>query len=191
MSRRAWGSKSAFLALLVSVGCSGAGSPVSPAAVTLGSMSQVSGLVDITSKTDAGMVLTPGDLIDFGYVFTINGKHPATTVQVEGTTLTFQVVCGDGSQQSFTLPFLGAAWPVAENYTGWTPAGAQQDPAVWYGQGVASDVCGGGTYKPKNGATFQAVITADQNVKINVKFHWRANGSAGGYSSTKTVVPAV
>ena len=193
MSRSAWVSRSGLLAVLVSMGCNGAGSPISPAAVAQGSLAEeVSNpTVVIVSKTDGGMVLTPGDTIVVGYVFTIGGKHPATNVNVSGATVTLHVVCGNGSQQDILIGMPDLPYSVVQNYTGWTPAGNQSDPAVYQGQlTTAPDVCGdGGTYKPKNGATFQAAITADQSVKINVKFHWRANGSAGGYSSTKTVVP--
>ena len=197
MSRGAFVSRLGFLALVVSVGCSGAGSPVSPAAVGQGSLAEVPGpfvpsapTVSILSKTDAGMVLTPGDLIDLGYVFTISGKHPATTVAVAAASVTFHVVCGNGAEQDLYIALPAAPYVVPANYTGWTPAGGQSDPAVYQWQEAALAPCGPGeTFKPKNGATFEARITADQNVKINVKFHWRANGSAGGYSSTKTVTP--
>jgi hypothetical protein len=137
------------------------------------------------------MVLTPGDIIDAGYVFTISGKHPAATVNVAGASVTLHVVCGDASTQDVLITLPPASYPVAANYTGWTPAGKQSDAAVYQGSLAAPDVCGGGTYKPKNGATFEAAITTDQNVKINVKFHWRANGSSGGYSGTATVTPLI
>jgi hypothetical protein len=53
------------------------------------------------------------------------------------------------------------------------------------------DLCSGGQMTLKDGGTFMAFLMSDDTTdKVNVRFHYSANGSAGSWSATTSVIPA-
>jgi hypothetical protein len=141
---------------------------------------------------EGNLRLSPGATLEAGYDFTMPGNHPAATVTFVGAMVTFAWTCvsgpGNGNlvvsmpdQQSYTD---------TQNRSAWYPSGQQNSPSVYQGSTSVPDVCNGGQVSFQAGGTFSAgVSSTDTTDKVNVRWHYSGNGSAGGWSGTKSVVP--
>jgi hypothetical protein len=73
----------------------------------------------------------------------------------------------------------------------WYPSGDQHSPLVFQGSTTVPDLCGGGQMTLKQGGTFTtAVSSTDKTDSVSIRWHYSANGSAGGWSATKSVIPS-
>jgi len=72
----------------------------------------------------------------------------------------------------------------------WYPSGDQNSSLVYQGSIAVPDECSGGLVSFRAGGTFSTGISStDTTDKVNVRWHYSGNGSAGGWSGTKSVVP--
>ena len=54
------------------------------------------------------------------------------------------------------------------------------------------DLCNGGLVRLQHGGTFTATVAStDTSDKVNVRWHYSANGSSGSWSGTRGVVPVL
>jgi len=108
----------------------------------------------LTSTTDSGDAVSPGDIIEVGYEVSINdttGSPTATTVTVTGAVGQIIVACPKGGSQTLTVNLAAQSYAIPANTTTW----ASSD-SVYLGEATApSNLCGGqqGT---ESSATFTA-----------------------------------
>lgn len=78
----------------------------------------------------------------------------------------------------------------AQNSSAWYPSGDQSSSVVYQGSITVPDVCSGGLVDFAAGGTFSTGISStDTTNQVHVRWHYSGNGSAGGWSATKSVVP--
>jgi len=136
------------------------------------------------------MKLAPGDVLKAGYSFTIPGKHPEATVRFLNGSVAFQATCASGSGQiPIVISLPDASHTVAESSSAWYPSGDQHNDSVYQGSTTVPDVCAGGLVGFRLGGTFTAGVTGDVSNKVNVRWHYSANGSSGSWSGTGSVIP--
>ncbi len=141
---------------------------------------------------EGDLKVPPGTIVRAGYDFTIPGSHPNVTVMVVGGYVSFDVTCekkenGDGG--TFVVGLPDARTLVPAGSSAWYPSGDQKSPLVFQGSIPVPDLCHGGRVKLKPGGTFVAGFgSSTGTTKINVRWHYSANGSAGGWSGTKSIV---
>ena len=143
-----------------------------------------------------------GSTLKVGYDFTIPGSHVAQTVSFVGAHVDFAYTCVDGPSTphgvtpigsgTLSVPMADAANLDPANSSAWYPSAKQTDASTFQGSlQLATDLCtANGLVRLQKGGTFYAGIASDGNhEKINIRWHYSANGSAGGWSGTKGVVP--
>jgi hypothetical protein len=144
-----------------------------------------------------------GLTLKVGYDFTIPGAHVGETVSFVGAHVDFAYTCVAGpSTPKGVSPTGSGTLSVAiadartfdpANSSAWYPSGKQSDASVYQGALLlATDLCtANGLVRLQKGGTFFFGLAADGNhEKVNVRWHYSANGSAGGWSGTLGVSPS-
>jgi len=133
----------------------------------------------------------PGDILKVGYDFTMPGSHAAAMVSFLNSMVTFQYTCVSGpGSGSFAVSMPNQTYPVPQNNSNWFPSGDQESPSVFQRSMPVPNVCGGGLVRLQKGGTFTTLLGSDDKTdKVNIRWHYSANGSAGGWSGTQSVVP--
>ncbi len=140
-----------------------------------------------TQAMEGRVNVLPGETLRAGYAFTVPGNHPAVTVTVTDATVDFVATCASGSGGgviALPLPARSYADPVGDG-SDWFPS-ADQSAATAYQSTVAvPDLCHGTAISLARGGTFKGSLTStDTTDPINIRWHYSANGSAGGWSAT-------
>jgi len=145
-----------------------------------------------TQAMEGDLKLNPGDTLRVGYDFTMPGSHPSATVRFSTGQVSFPYTCVSGpGAGNLIVPFGAETYPDTQNSSAWVPSGNQQDPSVFQGQMAVPDLCSGNQVRFQKGGTFTTgVCSTDSTDKVNARWHYSGNGSAGGWSGTKSVVPA-
>jgi hypothetical protein len=140
---------------------------------------------------EGDLKVMPGTVLLAGYDFTIPGKHPDVIVSFVEASVTFQATCVSGSGGGTIFVALpDASYPDAEDSSAWYPSGDQHSPAVYQGTALVPDICAGGKVRLQAGGTFTATaLSTDPSYKVNVRWHYSANGTSGSWSGTKSVIP--
>ena len=134
---------------------------------------------------EGDLKVRPGDVLKAGYDFTIPGKHAASTVTFFSPSVTFAAKCvTGGAPVTLTVSMSTAPYPVAKDDNHWAQSDKANDPSVYQGSIVVPDACAGGQISLKAGGTFKAGLRSTQPYKVNVRWHYSANGSKGGWSAT-------
>jgi hypothetical protein len=127
-----------------------------------------------------------------GYAFTMPGSHPSADVTFSAATVTFQAQCvagGGGGSIVVSIPDGTSTDPAGSSQ--WYPSGNQHSALVFQGSAAVPDLCRGGQLTLRQGGTFSAGVTStDKTDKVNVRWHYSANSSAGGWSGTRSVIPS-
>jgi len=136
--------------------------------------------------------VAPGTSLLAGYDFTIPGVHPAITVEFSGASVSFEATCANGSGGgTIMVAFADASYVDAQGSSAWYPSGDQHNPAVYQGATTVPDLCSGGLVRLQRGGTFTATVdSSDPSRKVNVRWHYSANGTSGSWSGTTSVTPA-
>ena len=117
---------------------------------------------------------------------------PSADVTFYSPKVTFQAQCvsgGGGGTIVVSMPDQTYTDPASSSQ--WYPSGDQHSPLVFQGSTTVPDLCSGGQMTLKQGGTFTAGVgSTDTSDKVNIRWHYSANGSAGGWSGTKSVVPS-
>jgi hypothetical protein len=148
---------------------------------------------------EGDLKLTPstnGVVLTVGYDFTMPGNHADVSVQFLTAYVSFVYTCLSSSGQTLTstgtitVPIADASYDDPVNSSAWYPSGVQSDASVYQGQyTVQQSLCGAGnTVRLQEGGTFFAGISPSGPGKINVRWHYSANDSAGGWSGTATAI---
>jgi hypothetical protein len=151
--------------------------------------------VQITFQTqamDGNLQVSPGDLLEAGYDFTMPGSHPAANVIFAGAQVTFDAACASGSGGGvITVPMSSGTFVDPLNDGGdWFPTGDQNSLAGYEGAVSVPDLCDGGLVSLQQGGTFTAELeSSDPNDPVNVRWHYSADGAAGGWSGTQSFTP--
>jgi hypothetical protein len=141
---------------------------------------------------EGDLKVAPGTTLSVGYDFTMPGNHSAATVQFVGAAVVFQARWVSGTQtQTITVPIGNMSYPDPANSSAWYPSGDQHDPSVYQGSISVPDFCPShGLVRLQTGGTFTTgVFSTDNSDKVNVRWHYSANGTSGSWSGTKSVVP--
>jgi len=140
---------------------------------------------------EGDLTLSPGATLQAGYDFTMPGNHPSAIVSLIGANVTFAWRCVSGSGSgTLVVPMADQNYTDAQNSPDWYPSGDQRSSLVYQGSITVPNVCGGGPVSFQAGGTFlTGVSSTDTTDKVNVRWHYSGNGSAGGWSGTKSVVP--
>jgi hypothetical protein len=143
-----------------------------------------------------------GSTLKVGYDFSIPKKHVAQTVSFVGAHVDFAYTCVAGPSTPKKIKPVGSgtisvaipngATLDPANSSAWYPTAKATDPLTYQGSLVlATDLCtANGLVRLQAGGSFFFGIASDGNhEKINVRWHYSANGSAGNWSSTLGVTP--
>src|SRR5437870_10866084 len=130
---------------------------------------------------EGDLKVSPGDVLSAGISFTMPGSHPQATIGFRAANVVFDAQCVSGSGGGTILIHLKISrTTIPENSSDWFPTGDQHDPAAYQGSVAVPDLCGGAQITLKAGGTFSAyVVSTDTTDKVNFRFHYSANGSAG------------
>jgi hypothetical protein len=141
---------------------------------------------------EGDLKVMPGDVLSAGISFTMPGTHPEATIHFGRPMAVFNVECvsgGGGGTVVIRLTGLHT-YVIPANNSDWYPTGDQHDPAAYQGSVAMPDLCAGGQMSLKEGGTFSAfAMSTDTTDKVNVRFHYSANGSSGSWSATISVIP--
>jgi len=140
---------------------------------------------------EGDLKVKPGDTLSAGYDFTMPGTHPTATVQFLHTMITFQAQCVSGTGGgAIVIALADSTYTDPANSSQWLPSGDQHSPLVYQGSTAVPDLCAGGQMTLKKGGTFGGQVqSSDITDKINFRWHYSANGSAGGWSGTFSFIP--
>jgi hypothetical protein len=140
---------------------------------------------------EGNLTLSPGTTLQAGYDFTMPGNHPSATVNFVGANVTFAWKCASGpASGTLVVPMADQSYTDVQNSPDWYPSGDQNSSLVYQGSIAVPNACSGGLVSFRAGGTFSAGISStDTTDKVNVRWHYSGNGSAGGWSGTKSVVP--
>jgi hypothetical protein len=140
---------------------------------------------------EGNLTLSPGVMLQAGYDFTMPGNHPTASVSFIGAKVAFEWTCVSGAGSgTLIVPMADQSYTDAQNSPAWYPSGDQNSSLVYQGSIAVPNVCSGGLVSFRAGGTFSAGISStDTTDKVNVRWHYSGNGSAGGWSGTKSVVP--
>jgi len=141
---------------------------------------------------EGDLKVKPGDTLSVGYDFTMPGNHPAATLLFTSAMVTFQAQCVSGpGGGTIVVPIADSTYTDPAGSSQWFPSGDQHSPLVYQGSVVVPNLCGGGQMTLKKGGTFTAQMqSTDTNDKVNVRWHYSADGSAGGWSGTSSFIPS-
>jgi len=156
----------------------GAGSPTGKGVV----VAIIDSGISVSQDLDASRIMA-------FYDFTLPGKHPATDVQFVGGQVAFDATCADGSSAgTIVVPIENRSYAVPANGSGWYPSADANASSVYQGSSSVPDRCGGGQISLGK-ATFTSGILAGDTVSLHYRWHYKAGGSGGGWSSTYSVTP--
>jgi hypothetical protein len=142
---------------------------------------------------EGDLKLAPGTLLGVGYDFTLPGSHPQVTVKTVGSSVRFTAGCATGSGGGVIVVAIpDSSTTVPASSSAWYPSGDQHSSLVYQGSITVPDVCHGGVVRLQQGGTFVAgFASSDGKTKVNVRWHYSAKGSAGGWSGTQSIVPTL
>ena len=144
--------------------------------------------------TEGNLQVGPGDTLKAGFDFKIPGQHPATKDYFTGAQVTFAATCvGVKGSGTITVPTpetsSGYSDPSGDS-SDWFPSKDQTSPLVYQGSISVPNLCSGKKMSLSAGGTFTSKLESfDTTDTVQVRFHYSANGSAGGWSTTQGVVP--
>lgn len=164
----------------------------SPAGVATSAMASSGTPLSMGPQAMEGdLKLNPGDSLRVEFDFTMPGSHLAATLGFAAGQVGFQYTCTSGSGAgTLAVQFGRRSYPDSQGNSNWIPSGNQGDPSVYQGSLTVPDLCSGSQIRFQQGGTFTtAVCSNDSRDKVNVRWHYSGNGSAGGWSGTKSVVP--
>jgi hypothetical protein len=144
-----------------------------------------------TQAMEGDLRVRPGDTLSAGYDFTIPCSHAAASVQFTSATATFQAKCVSGSGGgSIVVALTDGSYSDPANSGQWLPSGDQHSSLVYQGSVSVPNLCAGGQMSLKNGGTFSAQVqSTDSTDAMNIRWHYSARGSAGGWSGTLSFIP--
>lgn len=119
------------------------------------------------------------------------GNHPEATVNFTGASVVLQATCVSGpGHGTIVVALADASYTDPAKSSAWYPSGDQHSPAVYQGTTSIPDLCSGGLVRLQQGGTFAATVAStDTDDKVNVRWHYSANGTSGSWSGTRSVVP--
>ncbi|HEX5246998.1 MAG TPA: SBBP repeat-containing protein [Gaiellaceae bacterium] len=140
---------------------------------------------------EGDLKLAAGTTLSVGYDFTMPGQHPQATVQVVDAQVAFAATCVNGpGGGTITVPMANASYVDPANGSSWIPSGDQTSPLVYQGATTIPNLCSGGLVRLQQGGAFSAaILSTDAANKVNIRWHYSGDGSAGGWSGTLSVVP--
>jgi hypothetical protein len=140
---------------------------------------------------EGDLKVNPGDMLSAGYDFTMPGTHAAASVLFTRAMVTFQAQCVSGSGGGTIVVAIPDSTSTDQaNNSQWLPSGDQHSPLVYQGSIAVPNLCAGGQLTLKSGGTFTAQLqSTDTTDKVNIRWHYSANGSAGGWSGTASFIP--
>jgi len=141
---------------------------------------------------EGDLKVAAGTTLLVGYDFTIPGSHAEAIVSFRDASVSFQATCasGGGGQGAIVVALPNASYLDPENSSAWYPSGDQHSTAVYQGVTSVPDLCDGGLVRLQKGGTFSATVaSSDTSEKVNVRWHYSANGTSGSWSGTRSVLP--
>ncbi len=140
---------------------------------------------------EGDLKVAAGSVLFVGYDFTIPGNHPTATVTFLGGSVAFQATCTSGpGQGTIVVALADASYTDPQNSSDWYPSGDQHSASVYQGMTSIPDLCNGGLVRLQKGGTFTATVASTETSnKVNVRWHYSANGSSGSWSGTRGVLP--
>jgi Subtilase family len=145
-----------------------------------------------TQAMEGNLQVSPGATLEAGYDFTMPGNHPAASVAFPEAQVTFNATCVSGSGGGvITVPLSEGPYTDPLNDGGdWFPSGDQSSSASYEGSVSVPSLCGSGLVSLQQGGTFTATLqSSDATDPVHVRWHYSANGSAGGWSGTMSFTP--
>lgn len=140
-----------------------------------------------TQAMEGRVNVLPGATLRAGYAFTVPGNHPAATVTVTDATVDFVATCANGSGGgviALPLPDRSYTDPAGDG-SDWLPTATQTAAAAYQATVDVPDLCHGTAISLASGGTFKGSLTStDTTDPINLRWHYSAGGSAGGWSAT-------
>ena len=143
---------------------------------------------------EGNLQVSPGDTLKAGFDFKIPGQHPATNDYFSGAQVTFTATCvgvtGSGAITVATPETSSGYTDPPNDASDWFPSKDQTSPLVYQGSVSVPSLCGTKKMSLSAGGTFTSNLESfDTTDTVQVRFHYSADGSAGGWSSTQGAVP--
>ena len=150
-------------------------------------------LVTQAQAMDGDLNVEQESTLSVGYDFTMPGSHPAATVGFISPKVVFNATCASGTPRSVPIPvnIQNQTYPVPANNSAWYPSGDQTSAATYQGAATVPKFCDDGALvRLQQGGTFSTnVMSTVEQVKVNVRWHYRdENGAGGGWSGTYSVI---
>jgi len=145
-----------------------------------------------TQAMDGNLQLSPGTTVQAGYDFSMPGPHPAAKVVFPEAKVTFAASCGSGTGGGTITVHLSKGTYVdpLNDGTGWLPSGDQSSLASYEGSAIVPNLCHGGLVSLAQGGTFTSNLeSSDPAAPVLVRWHYSADGAAGGWSGTHSFTP--
>jgi hypothetical protein len=129
---------------------------------------------------EGAIKISNGDYVAAGYVFSVQGSHPAMNVWMENASVVFNGNCSNGGTGTLTVPLSAGPYNIAANNNSVIPTGNEDSPLSYEGS-VTASVCGGtGTLDASKGATFSGDLESDNTANaVQVQFHYRDPNAKG------------
>jgi subtilase family protein len=140
---------------------------------------------------EGNLQLSPGTIVQAGFSFTMAGHHPAAKVIFSHAVAAFYGTCASGSGGGAVLVHLGwHRYVTPANENDWFPTGTQSSPESYQGSAPVPDLCHGGLVSLQHGGLLTATLaSSDATDPVQVRWHYSADGSPGGWSGTKSFTP--
>ena len=144
-----------------------------------------------TQAMEGNLQVSPGTMVQAGFDFTMPGSHRAAALSFPGAEVTFNASCVSGPGGGvITVPLNNGSYIDPAGDSDWLPSGDQSSLTSYEGGVSVPDLCGGGMVSLRRGGTFTAGLqSSDASDPVNVRWHYSAGGSAGGWSGTMSFTP--
>jgi len=122
----------------------------------------------------------PGDNIIAGFAVNMPTDHPEATIQVPNAKIEIDIMCGDNTSYTLSVPIQPQTFSIPANNNEWFPSPIQKSPLVYQGS-TTNPGCKNGL----PGAATRAYFTA-----VGLQDGFAGDGAGPGFITTDTVNPS-
>ena len=140
---------------------------------------------------EGDLKLAPGATLDVGFDARIPGSHGATRLGFSNALASFAFTCvgkAKGGTIGVPMSMPTQEYDVQGEDSKWYPSADRSSPLVFQGSYRVGQECGGATLRLGKGV-FTAAVSSTQRDEVDVRWHYRGNGSPANWSETGRVSP--
>ncbi|HTE40012.1 MAG TPA: hypothetical protein VK629_04230, partial [Steroidobacteraceae bacterium] len=137
------------------------------------------GTFDLIMDTQVRRIY-PGDPIVAGFAVSMPTDHPEATIQVPNAKIEIDVMCGDNTSYTLSVPIPPQTFAIPANNKEWFPSASQKSPLVYQGS-ATNPGC-------KNG--LPGIATRAYFTVLGQQTGFAGDGAGAGFLTTDTVNPS-